>query len=141
MLPLFRVTAWKVSVFGVFLVRIFPHSELIRGDTNISPHRARMRENTDLQNSEYRHFSSSEWFNMKTETSKLDVLNKLYSHSHPFHIDLAQVFAYWFDLSSSGKVLSSYQSKFLEVWIIAIILSKIINLINDVLLWETVKFY
>ena len=26
-------TAWKVSVFGVILVRIFPHSDWIRRDT------------------------------------------------------------------------------------------------------------
>ena len=26
-------TAWKVSIFGVFLVRIFPHSDWIRWDT------------------------------------------------------------------------------------------------------------
>ena len=40
------VTAWKVSIFAVFLVRIFPHSDLIR-------------ENTDQKNSEYGHFSHS----------------------------------------------------------------------------------
>ena len=33
-----RITAWKVSVFGVFLVRIFPHSDWIqRGDTEYLP--------------------------------------------------------------------------------------------------------
>ena len=36
-------TTWKVSVFGVFLVRIFLHSD-------------QMRENTDNKNSEYGHF-------------------------------------------------------------------------------------
>ena len=30
---LIRITAWKVSVFGVFLVRIFPHLDWIRRDT------------------------------------------------------------------------------------------------------------
>ena len=40
-------TAWKVSVFGVFVVRIFPHSYWI----------VWMRENTDQKNSEYWHFS------------------------------------------------------------------------------------
>ena len=39
-------TVWKVSVFGVFLVRIFPYS-------------VRMLENTDQNNSEYGHFSHS----------------------------------------------------------------------------------
>ena len=28
-----HVTAWKVSVFGIFLVHIFPHSDWIRRDT------------------------------------------------------------------------------------------------------------
>ena len=42
-------TAWKVSVFGVFLVHIFPHSDCIGRDT---PY-AGMRENADLKNSEY----------------------------------------------------------------------------------------
>ena len=32
-LQLERNTAWKVSVFGVFLVRIFPSSDWIRSDT------------------------------------------------------------------------------------------------------------
>ena len=41
-----QYTAWKVSVFRVFLVRIFPYW-------------VGMRENTDLKNSESRHFSCS----------------------------------------------------------------------------------
>ena len=53
-------TAWKVSVFLVFLVRIFPHSNWIRRDIPcISPYSVRMRENTDQKNSEYGHFSCS----------------------------------------------------------------------------------
>ena len=39
----FYLTAWKVSAFGVILVRIFPYS-------------VRMRENADQNNSEYEHF-------------------------------------------------------------------------------------
>ena len=39
--------AWKVSVFGVILVSIFPYS-------------VRMRENADHDNSEYGHFLRSE---------------------------------------------------------------------------------
>ena len=38
-------TAWKMSKYGVFLVRIFPHSDWIRRDT--PSYSARMRENTD----------------------------------------------------------------------------------------------
>ena len=30
-----QITAWKVSVFGVFLVRIFPHSDWIRRDVSL----------------------------------------------------------------------------------------------------------
>ena len=48
-------TAWKVSVFGVFLVRIFRHSRI----SSISPFSVPMRENTDQKNSEYGHFSRS----------------------------------------------------------------------------------
>ena len=40
-------TVWKVSVFGVILVRIFPYS-------------VRMRENPDHNNSEYGHFLRKE---------------------------------------------------------------------------------
>ena len=40
-------TAWKVSVFGVILVRIFP---------SISSHSVQMQENMDQGNSEYEHF-------------------------------------------------------------------------------------
>ena len=47
------LTAWKVSVLGAILVRIFSYS-------------VRMRENTDQNNSEYGHFSRSvsfgEWY-------------------------------------------------------------------------------
>ena len=46
-------TAWKESVFGIILVRIFLHSDWIRRDT---PYSARMRENMDQNNSEYGHF-------------------------------------------------------------------------------------
>ena len=38
-------TAWKVSIFKVFLVRILPHSNWIRFD--ISPYSVRKRENTN----------------------------------------------------------------------------------------------
>ena len=47
--PFLSFTAWKVSVFGVFLVRIFPHSDWLRRD--ISLYSVRMRENTDQKNS------------------------------------------------------------------------------------------
>ena len=54
-------TAWKVSVFGDFLVRIFPLSDWIRRDTKyLSPYSARMRENMDQRNSKYGHFLRSE---------------------------------------------------------------------------------
>ena len=53
-------TAWKVSLFGVFLVRI----SLIRTEyweiRSISSYLVQMRENTDQKNSEYGPFSRSE---------------------------------------------------------------------------------
>ena len=47
-------TAWKVSVFGIILVRIFPQSDL-----RIFPYSVQMRENANQNNSEYRHFLRS----------------------------------------------------------------------------------
>ena len=44
-------TSWKVSVFQVFLVSIFPHSDWIFGPN--------IREHTNQKNSEYGHFSRS----------------------------------------------------------------------------------
>ena len=46
-------TAWKVSVFGVFLVDISPHSARIQSLRIQSE----MRESTDQKNLEYGHFS------------------------------------------------------------------------------------
>ena len=47
-----------MSIFGVFLVRMFPHLDLdwIRRDISI-----RMRGNMDQKNSEYRHFTRHKW--------------------------------------------------------------------------------
>ena len=61
-------TAWKVSVFGVFQVRIFSHSDWIRRDNpylsvfglNMERFELWMRENTNLKVTEYGHFSHSE---------------------------------------------------------------------------------
>ena len=53
-------TAGKVSVFGVFSVRIYQHSD------NISPYSVWMRENTDKKNSEYGHFSRSATLYLET---------------------------------------------------------------------------
>ena len=49
-------TVQKVSVFGVILVRIFPHSDWMWGDT---PYSLQMQENADQNNSKYEHFSRS----------------------------------------------------------------------------------
>ena len=59
------ITAWKVSVFGVILIRIFAYSDWIRRDTeyqSICPYSVQMRENTDQNNSEYGHFLRSVYF-------------------------------------------------------------------------------
>ena len=52
-----KYTVWKLSVFGVFLICIFPHSDWIL--LSISPYSVRMLEKTDQKNSEYEHFSHS----------------------------------------------------------------------------------
>ena len=53
-------TALKASVFGVFLVRIFPNSDWIRRDIySVYIYPVQMRENNDQKNSKYGHFSPS----------------------------------------------------------------------------------
>ena len=54
-------TAWKMSVFGVILVRIFPQTDWI---LRISLYSVRTRKNTYQNNSKYGHFlrSVSLWF-------------------------------------------------------------------------------
>ena len=62
--------AWKVSVFGVILVHIFSHSDWIRRDTlEISPYLVRMRENTDQNNSYYKHFLRSVNFRIELRSN------------------------------------------------------------------------
>ena len=46
------ITVWRVSLFGVFLLRIFSHLNWIRRDT---PYLVKMRETTDQKSSEYGH--------------------------------------------------------------------------------------
>ena len=50
------LTTWNVSVFGVILVRIFPHS-------CISPYSVRMLQNADQNNFRYGHFLRSVYEN------------------------------------------------------------------------------
>ena len=52
-------TAWKVSVFGLVLVRIFCIRTEYIEIRSISPYSVRMRENRDQNNSEYWQFSRS----------------------------------------------------------------------------------
>ena len=47
----YSYTAWRVSAFEIFLVRIFLHSDWY------SPYSVRIRENTNEKNCEYRNFS------------------------------------------------------------------------------------
>ena len=55
----YTLTSWQVSVFRDFLVRIFPHSDWIRRDTEYLPYSVRLRENMEQKNSKYGHFSPS----------------------------------------------------------------------------------
>ena len=52
------ITAWKVSKYRVFLVRIFLYSDWIRRFSK-SPYSVRIQENKDQKNSVFRHFSRS----------------------------------------------------------------------------------
>ena len=52
-------TAWKVSVFGVILLRIFPHSDWMWRDTPYLSVFSLNAENKDQNNSEYGHFLRS----------------------------------------------------------------------------------
>ena len=54
-----KITAEKVSVFGVILVCILPHSDWIRRDSLYLS--VRMRGNVDQNNSEREHFLRSEF--------------------------------------------------------------------------------
>ena len=55
-----RYYAWRVSIFGVFLVLIFPHLDLIRRDTPC---------NTDQENSEYGHFLRNKNYFSRSENN------------------------------------------------------------------------
>ena len=68
-----NIMTWKVSVFWVILVLIFPHSDWIRRDTpylfvSISPYSVQIRENADQSNSEWGHFLRSIWMYKNTAT-------------------------------------------------------------------------
>ena len=52
-------TAWKVSVFGVILVRIFSHLDWIRRDTEYLYYLVQIRENAGPNNIEHGHFLRS----------------------------------------------------------------------------------
>ena len=52
-------TAWEVSVFGVFVVRIFSRSDWIWGDTWYLPVFSQKAGKSGPENSEYGHFSRS----------------------------------------------------------------------------------
>ena len=59
----------KVPVFGNFLVRIFPHSDWIRRDTEYLPYSVFMRENTNHKNSKYGHFSRGDSYSINRTIS------------------------------------------------------------------------
>ena len=57
------ITAWKVSVFGVILVRISRYSVHCGEIRSISQYSVWMRENTGQNNSKYEHFLRCLWWN------------------------------------------------------------------------------
>ena len=64
-LSLKQPTVQKASIFGVILVRIFPHLDYIRESLKSeilkSPYSVQMLENADQNNSGYGHFLRSDW--------------------------------------------------------------------------------
>ena len=66
------LNAWKVSVFRIILVRVFPHSDWMRRDTLYLSYSVTMPENTDQNNSEYGHFLRS-----------ASLQTKFWTQSHP----------------------------------------------------------
>ena len=61
-----KFTAWKLSIFGVFLVRISRHSDWIRRDTpNLSVFSPNAGKCGLKKKSEYGHFSRSDCFRKK----------------------------------------------------------------------------
>ena len=73
-----KYTAWKVSLFGVILVRWTEYEEIIQ----ISPYSVQMQENMDQNNSEYRYFLwSDNWW--------LITVNVCYKTSPPWIFDMA----------------------------------------------------
>ena len=105
-----------MSVFGAFLVRIFPHSDWIRRVVYEESYSARMRENTDQKNSEYGHFlrsgifirieglfimlmEGSDWFKRKTFLNRFsaDLFEEGESYEFPISFwDLKMVWAWNF---------------------------------------------
>ena len=59
------VTMWKVSVFGVILVRIFLLSDWIREILRTSLYSVRMWENADQNNFEYGHYLRNMWLTIQ----------------------------------------------------------------------------
>ena len=97
-----RFSSWKASVFGVFLVRIFPHLTWIRRDTKYQ-----MQENTDQKNFEYGHFSRSFHECSDPPSHFIGLLKRLYfvfiwlpalvtgTLLRCLHLDITQVLTYW----------------------------------------------
>ena len=82
----FSNSTWKVSVFFVFLVHIFPHSDWIWEIPSISMDSVRMLESTDQKNSKYGDFLHSDswclWSMVKTIRSQSIEKLKIYLISY-----------------------------------------------------------
>ena len=71
-----RGAAWKVSVFAVILVNIFPHSDWIWRDTPYLSEFSPNAGNVDQNNSKYGHFLRSvvSWLSYESKQTKTDLL-------------------------------------------------------------------
>ena len=123
-----RCTAWKVSVFVVFLVRIFPHLDwkciqILR----IFPYLVQMRKNTNQKNSEYGHFSrrfiSMNYFHQFVNFSNIQIhLTRSVVEQNTSRNHFSQVFS---------MIGISWIQKFKILAIIAYFANPWVILIND----------
>ena len=129
-------TVQKVSVFEVFLVRIFPHSDRIRRDT--PSYSARMQESTDQKNSEYGHFLPSVFYVWRVNETQYKVKITLKKFSFQIYTEFFQtiiefdirfriIFNSRFTLKSGchipKKLLLFASKKALENWWIVLFIS------------------
>ena len=109
------ITTW-VSVYGVILVRIFPHSKWIQRDTSYS---VQIQEHTDQNNSNYGHFLRS----VRSFNFNVKFFTKIFLFSE---------FLHRFSLDREPYIVKN-------LWLHQIIFSENICFVNLFLFFDTVS--